>query len=95
MGQDIHIAERAGSCSSKSFKRLRCHRSGPVSQGLLLGRLTIFLLLKVSDLLRLIMSLNRADRQTLPINVLLSPSSQRHEISRRPLRHLLAAGTWK
>lgn len=43
VGRDIYIAEKADSDSLKSFKRLRCHHSKPVSQGLLLGRLTIFL----------------------------------------------------
>lgn len=95
MGQDVYTAEKADSYSLKSFKHSRCRDGKPVCQGLLLGRLTIFLLLKVSDLLWPITSLNCAERQTLLTNTPRPPAPQRHEIPRRPLRHSLAAGTWK
>lgn len=72
------------------FSLRQTHRSG-----LLLGRITIFLLLKVSDLLRLVMSLNCADRQTLFTDVPVSSSPQGHKTSPRPVHHLLTAGTWK
>ena len=48
----------------KSFRLLHFHYRQPISQGLLLGCVIIFILIKVSNLLRLTMSLDCADRQT-------------------------------
>lgn len=50
--------------SLKPFRLLHFHHHQPISQGLLLGCVIIFILIKVSNLLRLTMSLDCADRQT-------------------------------
>lgn len=46
------------------LKRVHFWYCRPISQGLPLSFIIIFLLLKVRDLLQLIVSLNHADRQT-------------------------------
>lgn len=94
VGQNIRAGE-SRQLLLKSWKLFHFHSRPPVHQGLLLGCRVIFLLLKVSDVLRLIMSLNCADRQALLAVVPISSSSGRHGTSPRPVHHLLGVGTWK